>query len=429
LLAAKLLFVFAYVYLPLYLGQSIMLWEAGFNALLFVNGILHNLILLTGILILPVFAVATVTKNFIRATFVAFIILLGFIGVLLLTTVVLGGGLPSPYADFVEFILFFVLCIAACLLQFSTRKVLRSRIVLVVLFLSVSILIVTAPDRYLMGVRYPMIAGSQQSPVAFSNNHDPALGPSAFVAKGRNLVGLRLALDVSDIPDSSLIMVDAVRATIESQNGKRWSGDWQPIYDMKLVTKFKLQAFEINIPLSVYEELQSRPVALQLTFAFAEARKAHFHLMAVPATDFTVPDFGICKPLPGYSIVPGEIEILACRSRLRQPKLTQIKVNWTSTPCNAPTSEKDKQFETYTWAGNFDEQPGGWGIESVFMPQPVVARNYYGQEGWATHLCPGDPVSFTQYELAQRAQVKVLLDNFQLPALTPTQYQMITKPN
>ena len=45
------------------------------------------------------------------------------------------------------------------------------------------------------------------------------------------------------------------------------------------------------------------------------------------------------------------------------------------------------------------------------------------------HLCPGEPVVFTRYDLAGRAQMALSIHDFHLPALTRGQLRVIEHPN
>src|ERR1700692_4899836 len=68
LLAAKMLFLVVFLYVPLLLAQCVMLAEAGFRAFSSLRGLLYDLLLLTCVPVRPLIALATVTKNFARMT-------------------------------------------------------------------------------------------------------------------------------------------------------------------------------------------------------------------------------------------------------------------------------------------------------------------------------------------------------------------------
>ncbi len=80
LLGAKALFLVVFLYLPLLIAQCLLLFRAGFHPLSFIPGLLFNLLLITGILVLPLMAIASVTATFARVTVTLLAGLAGFIG-------------------------------------------------------------------------------------------------------------------------------------------------------------------------------------------------------------------------------------------------------------------------------------------------------------------------------------------------------------
>jgi hypothetical protein len=79
LLGAKALFLVVFLYLPLLIAQCLLLFTAGFRPLSFIPGLLFNLLLITGILVLPLMAIASVTATFARVTVTLLAGLAGFI--------------------------------------------------------------------------------------------------------------------------------------------------------------------------------------------------------------------------------------------------------------------------------------------------------------------------------------------------------------
>ena len=66
LLLAKLLYLAAFIYLPFFLMQIYLLKHAGLYPTTVIPALLHNLLLLTVILIVPIAAIAAVTSTFAR---------------------------------------------------------------------------------------------------------------------------------------------------------------------------------------------------------------------------------------------------------------------------------------------------------------------------------------------------------------------------
>ena len=68
LLAAKLLFLAVFLYVPLFMAQCVILAQAGFSPFHFLPGLLYDSLLFMVVTVLPLVVLATVTRNFARMT-------------------------------------------------------------------------------------------------------------------------------------------------------------------------------------------------------------------------------------------------------------------------------------------------------------------------------------------------------------------------
>ncbi len=122
LLAAKVLFLLVFLYLPFVAAQLVLLLEAGFRPFGYMSGLLFNLMLITGALVLPLFAMATVTSTFARMAFAVVGVLLGFIGFGVLSAGLAGIAVSTPSSfNFLTPILLCICC-GAVALQYAVRR-------------------------------------------------------------------------------------------------------------------------------------------------------------------------------------------------------------------------------------------------------------------------------------------------------------------
>ena len=70
----------AWVGVPYLVAQCLMLGEAGYSPLAYAPGVLLNLLLMSTVLLVPLFSVATVTANFARLTITLLACLVLFVG-------------------------------------------------------------------------------------------------------------------------------------------------------------------------------------------------------------------------------------------------------------------------------------------------------------------------------------------------------------
>ena len=123
LLAAKALFLFAYLYLPLFLAQIGVLAKVGFNPFAYLPGLLYDLFLITGLVILPLVALAAVTRNFGRMTLAILGAGVSILAIAGLTSVFPGTEIATPFLDSLSIFLVIGGCIAVILLQYKARRV------------------------------------------------------------------------------------------------------------------------------------------------------------------------------------------------------------------------------------------------------------------------------------------------------------------
>ena len=157
LLAAKVLFLIVFLYIPLLLAQCVMLAEAGFSPFSSFRGLLYDSLLLTCVLVLPLVALATVTRNFARMTLAVLGGVVCLIAiVLLLATYAPPDRIALPHQGEIIFYLAFFLCLAVVIVQYSRRSARVSWVLLallVVLFGAFSM--GGAPDNAQMDRNYP----------------------------------------------------------------------------------------------------------------------------------------------------------------------------------------------------------------------------------------------------------------------------------
>jgi hypothetical protein len=425
LLAAKLLFLLGFLYLPLLIAQIYLLVVAGFSPLSFVPGLLLNLILISCVSVLPLVALATVTSNFARMTLAILGVMLAIALIVALSTRVNTEWitLPGELASFIALLI--VLCAAAVVSQYATRRTWIA-VLLLTAFPLTYFSIGGFITRYqpLIKNAYPFPANGKPAPMNLSFDPSAPLQPAAYVPRQPNEVGVEIPFEISGIANQSVVIPNAVSATIESPNGFRWNSSWQLIYETKFLPGMKIARLGFAIPRAVYDRLKALPVKVRLTFLLTEAQVGAVTRISLPAGSFRVPDFGVCSPQASLAN-PDEISGIFCRSALREPRLTHIQFFAHNASCKSSPDQIDAGLADSTWQGSLDAAPAQFGIASVKFPFGAFPNNVTGEN---LHFCPGTPVTFSRYDLIRRAQAGVTIEGFQLPALTAGQLQVITNP-
>jgi len=421
LLAAKVLFVVAFIYLPIFIAQCLLMLLGGFNPVSYIPGLFCNLLLLTGILVLPIVALATVTSNFARLT----LTLLGVApGLLILAAIsalaaMRGSSIATPIDSRISFVCLFCVCAAAIAKQYARRDARLSRLLLVaipVLFVASGLI---APDVLLINRTHPLVAGQAGAPVQLSYHLDPRTGFSASVGTPASIIGIPIPLEANTATEGTIVVFEGAKADIEAPDGAHWTSPWQRLdvpYQVPGENHDYLTLF--TMPRALYNRWKGMPLSVHVTYELSLAKAAPATRVAMPMSDFAVPDFGVCTPLTNWMIPFNEATGIACRSALRQPTITYISLVWSDAPCNGKPAEAGSGVQGSGWAGGLDRETADFGISPVKTVSFLLSNGLKNQRGQEPrYLCPGTPITFTRYDLIRRAQAEVSIRDFHLPDL------------
>lgn len=428
LLAAKLMFLILFIFVPMLLAQCFMLSQAGFQPIASFARILLNLLFLMCILVLPIVALSTVTRNFGQLA----LALLGGT-VLIITTQLLTQYAPEDrvavrYANSIGFTIVISLCLFVVALQYARRKTRVSWILLAGVLLVVfgTSAMDGAPDDASMDRRYApqsqTVAGVQ---LTYHQDEQEGVGPSAFVARTNDRIGISIPLQVSGVVNGTIVTPDFLKVTLESPGGSRWTSVWQAVsMDRFFPGQEKTAEARFTMPRALFDTFKGKPLNVKVVFALTQTKAVKVTRLPLGTGDFTVEGLGICTPLTGFLERPAEFSGLMCRAPLREPELTLVQTMWFDDSCSK-TSDSNQGIQTAAWVGSVDPEIAEFGIGPVwsthidFTNQFNAVNNKVGPR----QLCPGTPVTFTQYKLMTRAQAGFSVNGFELPELNHPEFR------
>jgi hypothetical protein len=407
LLTAKLFFVVAFVYLPIFLAQCVLLAEEGFAPQPYIPGLLWNLLMITGLLVLPLIALATVTSNFSRMTLTLLGALLAIGAVATVSAFATTNQISSPWSNRISLVLEIVLCVAAVLLQYGLRKTWLARVLLIAFPVLICAIAFLAPDQWMMNRTYPTTGAT--TPVQFT--HSPSvLRPSdsgsltgSSNMNGNNWYRIRVPLELSGITEGNGIVSEGVRATMDAPDGFHWSSKWQPL-SIRYLPGDKFGAADITVPASLYNKYKSTPVTVHLELALTQIKATMATTVPLSPQEFHVPEVGICTWTKN-------VAMFTCRSAVRMPQLTLISTGQVGYHSQANQVEPGSY-----WTGSLEDYPGDFHIVPV---QNFTLTSYRGRDGVGgalRMLDPGTPITFTQYRVVRRMQTSLTIQNFHFPA-------------
>jgi hypothetical protein len=424
LLAAKALLVVCFVYLPLAAAQWWLLQMAGLHPANHIGALLYEWLLITAIFVLPLAALAAVTRNFARMT----LTLLGVfvaVGIVAATLSALlqNGGMHSPveHDNPIGLPLLLVFCAAAVLIAYSRRKISLGRILL----LALPVLLLLSQTFFsgdaMVNHAYPLSSAG----VRLTLQDNPMSFEAAHLALSRKELFVQIPLSAKGIAPGDLWMGKGVRVSIEAGGRTLWASSWQP-------WKFYLPSngnttLAFFVDRAVFDRVQPAPVTLHLEIALDQARRAQFEASQISLRDVVIPGLGVCSSIvdPERSeIINGKptpaIAGVTCRSALRYPQLTYVETASTHGPCEAAAGTGPSPLEVRgSWIGNLNTEPAELDIAPVrVVPLPFSANWIHHNPDQAVelnNLCPGAPITFTRYGLVRQLRTELTLENFQFP--------------
>ncbi|MGA9720593.1 MAG: hypothetical protein WBQ79_20100 [Acidobacteriaceae bacterium] len=419
LLAAKALFLFCFLYLPLFLTQCSLLVRAGYSPLSYLPGLLFNLYLISTVLVLPLATLATVTSTFARLTLTIIGVMLCIVATGALSAIVDHTSISNPLPDRLTIPLLLGVCTAVVILQYFGRRTKLARILLVafVLFIWLGTFFINDNDSVIRRA-YPRGQTVQPPSLQFLPAESSLDQPTAYPARSPKWIEITLPLQISGMGDGYAWSAENVRVAIDGPKGFVWSSPWQAIYTNRLLPG--QTGFNVNFQVgrAIFDQLKSTPVTLHLTFAWTQFRGGPVRRIDIPTHDFVVPGFGICSPTVNWMATRTQIDEITCRYALRQPRLTYVDTRWSEDPCSGPATSA-VGIEGSGWTGSLDPDPAEFSIPAVSISSLPLSNNWDDRQRRLTkprHICPGTPLTFTEYSVAQRTQSDFTIPNFRLPA-------------
>jgi hypothetical protein len=417
LLGAKALFLAVFLYLPLLIAQCLLLFRAGFHPLSFVPGLLFNLLLITTVVVLPLLAITTVTATFAGVTLTLLAGLVCFIGYLAIS-LSFSDDASIPYSDHVSIPLTLFLLGTVVVLQYAARRVWVSRLLLVALPVLLVLTGMAVSESTVMDRDYPRGSAGQEAPIQLTLLRDALQPATAYLIRAKQ-VQVSIPLQVSGVAEGYAVINGPVKVTVDAANGAHWTSPWQARNNQNYLPGTSESSITVLMSRAFFDQVRSTPVTLHFTVALTRAQAGKVRSIPLPAQDFSVPDFGNCSPQA--DLFHSQFFGIACMFALHQPGLTYISTRWADSPCSASQPDLNTGVQGDAWIGSLENSPAEFGIAPIRSPAIVLSNEakVEGNKSEPRHLCPGTPVTFTQYNLVGRTQYDFTIPDFRLPTYQP----------
>lgn len=426
LLAAKLLYLIVFLYLPFLLMQCFLLLHAGLHPITAIPALLHNLLLLTVIIVIPVTALAAVTSTFAR-------LLLSALGAIIY---VLALGLMIGFLAFQRLVppslqplltaVFILLPAIALVYQYATRKTAISRLLLVGTPLLIVILVFLTPATALIRHAYPVASGAGDPRLAELppevRPQQPQPGP---LATFRNQAELAIPVAVSGADKDSNYIIEGAALTIHAA-GVDYTGPYARSQgQINAGEPFAL--IKVPIPLDVLNKVKSAPADVHLSIAVEHLKAQPIQTWKATLLPFAVPGNGLCTYAKEDSEKPP-----TCRYPFKTPEVNFVSAPMAIGSCAAAAGQPE---QTVQGSGVLGGNSNALDFDPVVTAPLVLLPN--GRQpppgAPALLLCPGTALSFIEANKSGNSRLEVdekqlMLENYTTRGKPPSALPQMDPP-
>jgi hypothetical protein len=423
LLAAKIIFVIAFVMVPLLFAKMWLLHQAGISPFANIATLLASLLATALIFFLPVFAVATVTANLVRIFFtgVACILFLALVGSLDL--LVPQNRIFGPDVTPIWLVpLLCGTCVGVVVLQYARRRALIARIALVALGIVLSLSIFFNLRTWTVHRAYKDIATNKPFPLMVALDTAPALLQTSpkdvSIADDPGYGGMMtLPLVIENPVQNHAFRIDNVVVSYVDPISRRRVLDEQGGGSTYLPGKVS-DGIHLTLGPEAYALLKDTPIVFTLTLAVTELEATNSSSSTIALHNFSVTGGGVCHPpdLMNAREEQAQFALGSCQFPIHSLPLTYVTARWSDQACGQPSTSG---IEGVGWISGADAPKVLLDLDpvenvSVFLSERTRP---YGNGYMPRSLCPGTQVNFVNYRDVRHRLIHVVL-----PSVLPSHY-------
>lgn len=406
LLAAKLLFLAVFLYLPFLLMQVYLLLHAGLHPTTAIPALLHNLLLLTVGLVIPVAALAAVTASFAR-------LLLSVLGAMLYLLVVgLFFGwlsfqrMPPPALKPLLLAIVMLLPAAVLVFQYATRKTLVARTALAATPLVILLLLFLTPATALIRHAYP-VAPPSSSPTlaALPSQYSPRSPRTGDLVTFRNQVQLALPFTVTGADPESNYIIQGASLTVDGPGGLHSVSPYTSATG-QINAGVPFAIVNLPLPVALFNKIKSAPADLHLSLATDHLKAEPVQTWKATLLPFAVPGNGLCSFSSQDPTHPP-----TCRYPFKAPALNLVSAPLAVESCSSPSAQ------SVPGAATLGQEPGFLDFDPVVTVPLRLRPRQQTPPGTRLLLCPGTSLAFIEARIESRVRFEfdekgLLLENY-----------------
>jgi hypothetical protein len=408
LLAAKVLFVLAFINFPLLCINSFLLALAGFPPTHYVAGLLWMQLLWILVLFVSIAALASVTRNIPQMLLAVLLVVLYVIGSSALSSIIRKSGFSGDFDLWWGFLVIGT-AVAIILLQYSRRNTALSRWLIVgacVLLTVISVATpVVIPDRRMLAREYPVSRGTLPVELGLMRCEK---SQGSFSPAYNGEVSIKIPVSVAGIPKDSFLKLDGMIVTLTNANGFRWDSGWKG-NALSFFPDQKTAHIVFQVKQNIFDQINAGPVKARLLLAFTRYGIKNQRQFVVPSGEFRLPEIGLCSTESQYS------RGIHCLAPLRRPTYLLVTSETAASTCPLGNAEAPPRGEFVRASVQGMPGPAEIGISPVVQVGVDLSNwDWFGGRNVNPGVCPGTPITLSNPEVAGRGALEVQFENLSL---------------
>jgi hypothetical protein len=396
LLAAKVLFVFIVINLPLFVAQLCLVAAAGFAPFQHVSRVL-GLNLTLAVLLLPLATLAVVTggkRQMTRAIIMLLIFLVAsvwlaqsFYGFFFAFDVRGAGSGRTGTWQWLVWAVMVGVAIVVIVRQYALRKTAQARWILIGAGLALILMAAAEPKYRFPEAEYPLLGNGADGyfEIKMPTPEKPHAG-HLYVGRGpeqgKKTVWITLKFTGGEVAEGLVAQAEAIKLTFQAPDGAQWNSDWQAVSAVLShndsgtidASGLQLRSLVTYIPVdwTFFDKFKDVPINLQVEIASTLYRD-HAGAPFIPKQDeFKIQNVGTC-------VVSQVSEILlSCRSPLAGIPMVGVSVRLFNN-CSAEDDSYAPIYQSYAWWPDSEQWSGEFGLNPVRQFELSASHEVAGQ--------------------------------------------------
>jgi hypothetical protein len=425
LLAAKALFVVAFIHLPSLLCCAFLLLRAGFNPLHFLPELVWSQLGLAVFFLLPAILLASFTATLGQLLLAMIGVALYIAGMIYLDPYMthISIGRYDDLLNAVSIVLYLGSALAILLMQYSRREKRWMAVGIAVGCILVTAAIsFFAPYQFLVNRNYPLVAAAD-SPVEIGMirssqvDHDGASeSDSRAELEGEGTVDLRFPTTTLLKSSDALLSLRGVRLVLSTPGEVLWDSGWKSQYE--LLPHQPELSLQISMEGKIYAKLRDRTLGAHFEFAFAEYKDEMPAAVQVQPGAFRMAE-AICNLEKDGT--------LNCLRPFVNPSSLLTKVFHDESPCRPSDGEDAIQGRStlpndyaYRWQSD-DSFLIDFPLAPVLSDRLLLSKSRFDRWNTWSPVCAG-----TTLHISTPRFVRYLRARAEIPQMKPADYRSPT---